>query len=94
MKLYDAAFSGNAYKVRLFLALLGIEHELVPVDTRGDRSLTLRHTRYQRRPLNDSTDEMMRHVARLWGFTVRLEEVDHTGEMVDTKECPVVREVA
>ena len=64
------------------------------VDRRGDRSLTLRHTRYQRRPLSDTTDEMLRHVARLWGFTVRLEEVDHAGELIDTKECPVVQEVA
>lgn len=32
MKLYDAAPSGNCYKVRLMLALLGIEHEVAPVD--------------------------------------------------------------
>lgn len=32
MKLYDGALSGNAYKARLFLSLLGLEHELVPVN--------------------------------------------------------------
>jgi spore cortex formation protein SpoVR/YcgB (stage V sporulation) len=42
------------------------------VDLRGDRSLTLRHFRYNRRPLGDSMDEMLRHVRRLWGFAVRM----------------------
>ena len=32
MKLYDGALSGNAYKIRLYLSLLGLEHEIVPVD--------------------------------------------------------------
>lgn len=35
MKLYDSPLSGNAYKVRLFLALLGIEYEKVPVDLKS-----------------------------------------------------------
>jgi spore cortex formation protein SpoVR/YcgB (stage V sporulation) len=49
------------------------------VDMRGDRSLTLRHTPYLRRPLDTSADEVLRHVARLWGFTVRLETVGEDG---------------
>jgi stage V sporulation protein R len=49
------------------------------VDRRGDRSLTLRHYRHNRRPLGDSVDEMLRHIRRLWGFTVRLEGVDDNG---------------
>lgn len=32
MKLYDVELSGNCYKVRLFLALLGHPYERVPVD--------------------------------------------------------------
>lgn len=32
MKLYDVELSGNCYKVRLFLALLGQSYERVPVD--------------------------------------------------------------
>lgn len=32
MKLYDGALSGNCYKIRLFLSLLGLEHEIVPID--------------------------------------------------------------
>jgi glutathione S-transferase len=31
LKLYDAELSGNAYKIRLFLALLGLDHERVPI---------------------------------------------------------------
>src|SRR5574338_383095 len=51
------------------------------VDLRGDRSLTLRHQQYRRRPLGDSADRVMRHLARLWGFTVRLESVDDNGRV-------------
>ncbi len=46
------------------------------VNLRGDRSLLLRHTRQNDRPLGDSAREVVKHVARLWGFRVRLESVD------------------
>ena len=32
LRLYDSSISGNAYKVRLLLALLGIEHERIELD--------------------------------------------------------------
>ncbi|QGU32471.1 SpoVR family protein [Thermochromatium tepidum] len=51
------------------------------VDRRGDRSLTLRHFMHNRRPLGDSVPEMLRHIRRLWGFTVRLESVDDRGRV-------------
>ena len=35
LKLYDSTLSGNAYKVRLFLALLDIEYRKIPVDLRA-----------------------------------------------------------
>lgn len=57
------------------------------VDTRGDRSLTLRHYQHDRRPLGDTTHEMMKHVHRLWGFKVRLETVDKNGRVLKTFEC-------
>jgi stage V sporulation protein R len=56
------------------------------VNTHGDRALTLRHTQFQRRPLNQQTDEMMKHVARLWGFDVRLETVSPDGAVLSTLE--------
>ncbi len=57
------------------------------VDTRGDRSLTLRHFEHQRRPLADSTEEVLKHVHRLWGFKVRLETVDPQGRIKKCYEC-------
>ncbi len=51
------------------------------VNLRGDRSLTLRHTQHNDRPLNDSTQEVLKHVARLWGFGVHLESVKASGEV-------------
>lgn len=57
------------------------------VNTRGDRKLTLRHGQFQRRPLNTQTDEVLKHVTRLWGFDVQLETVDPNGKVVKTLEC-------
>jgi spore cortex formation protein SpoVR/YcgB (stage V sporulation) len=49
------------------------------VDVFGDRSLTLRHYMHDRRPLGESAPEMLRHLARLWGYAVRIESVDPDG---------------
>jgi stage V sporulation protein R len=51
------------------------------VNLRGDRSLTLRHTQHNDRPLDDSATEVLKHVARLWGFGVHLESVDRRGDV-------------
>ena len=50
------------------------------VDLQGDRSLTLRYFSHQRRPLAASQEAVLDHVARLWGFAVRLEQPTPTGE--------------
>jgi stage V sporulation protein R len=52
------------------------------VDVRGDRSLTLRHTRHHDRPLADEVQEVLKHVVRLWGFRVKLESVDRHGKVM------------
>jgi len=57
------------------------------VNTRDDRALTLRHTQYNRRPLNQQAQEVLKHVARLWGFDVRLETADPDGHVVSFIEC-------
>ncbi|OEY65509.1 SpoVR family protein [Marinobacter sp. X15-166B] len=57
------------------------------VDLRGDRSLTLRHVPIDRVPLDEDTDEVLRHVHRLWGFDVHLESVDN-GVVVQSYHCP------
>lgn len=46
------------------------------VDRRGDRSLTLRHQRHENKPLGKSTDRMLKHLHRLWGFDVHLQSWD------------------
>jgi spore cortex formation protein SpoVR/YcgB (stage V sporulation) len=57
------------------------------VDLRGDRSLTLRHFEYQRHPLDPSFETVMRHLAYLWGFTVRLESQKADGNVEMAYEC-------
>ncbi|MBA3582456.1 MAG: SpoVR family protein [Gammaproteobacteria bacterium] len=54
------------------------------VNVKGDRSLTLRHTQHNRRPLSDSTEEVLKHVHRLWGFPVRLESTNDKNEITAT----------
>ncbi len=58
------------------------------VNLRGDRSLTLRHFQHNQRPLHDSGQEVLRHVARLWGFGVHLESVDASGDVQQRWEVP------
>ena len=45
------------------------------VNVRGDRSLTLRHYQHNKRPLNEETSEVLKHMRRLWGYDVKLESV-------------------
>ncbi|MDR7378077.1 spore cortex formation protein SpoVR/YcgB (stage V sporulation) [Rhodoferax ferrireducens] len=51
------------------------------VDLRGDRSLTLRHFAHQRRPLGESSTTVLKHMATLWGFNVRLERQNADGSV-------------
>jgi len=80
-------------KVRLALAdqyNLGSQEpniQVYNVNLRGDRSLTLIHNRYHRKPLSDSRDEMLKHLHRLWGFNVRLMSVNENGQMELSGEC-------
>lgn len=57
------------------------------VNVRGDRALTLRHYRHNNKPLGDSTDEMLKHLHRLWGFDVHLESVNGD-EVMARYHCP------
>ena len=50
----------------------------------GDRSLKLRHTQYRGRPLNENADQVMKHLARLWGFAVSLETAGADGHLLNT----------
>jgi stage V sporulation protein R len=58
------------------------------VNLRGDRSLTLRHFQHNDRPLHDTAAEVLKHVARLWGFGVQLESVNGKGEVTQRFSVP------
>lgn len=61
--------------------------QVYEVDVRGDRSLTMHHQQNNSRPLNDNTDEVLRHLHRLWGFDVTLYSYN-AGEIVKTISMP------
>jgi spore cortex formation protein SpoVR/YcgB (stage V sporulation) len=60
------------------------------VNTRGDRSLTLRHFMSDNRHLSSDSDEVLKHMARLWQFDVYLESVDENGTVRKRYECRYV----
>lgn len=62
--------------------------QVYKVNVRGDRALTLRHFRHNNIPLGESTEEMLRHLHRLWGFDVHLESVDPHGHIIKAYHCP------
>jgi spore cortex formation protein SpoVR/YcgB (stage V sporulation) len=55
--------------------------QVVRFDREGDRSLTLRHQLNRKLPLSEEADEVMKHIVRLWGFTVRMETCDDKGKV-------------
>ncbi|GAA5187408.1 SpoVR family protein [Ferrimonas gelatinilytica] len=59
------------------------------VKVRGDRSLTLRYVPQDRTPLAESHHEVMKHLHRLWGFDVRLEEEKENGNVELLARCPL-----
>jgi spore cortex formation protein SpoVR/YcgB (stage V sporulation) len=63
--------------------------QIYDINLRGDRSMTLRHVQNERQPLSDQTDEVLKHLTRLWGFTVRMETLQEDGQVELTHECSV-----
>jgi stage V sporulation protein R len=62
--------------------------QVVRFDRDGDRSLTLRHLRRRGRPLTEATGQVLAHLRRLWGLTVRLETWENDVRVGDIVECP------
>jgi len=48
----------------------------------------LRHFQHNNRPLDDSAQEVLRHVARLWGFGVQLESTNAKGDVTKRWAVP------
>lgn len=61
--------------------------QVVSVDLEGDRSLTLRHFRRDRRALAPDCEPVVRHMAQLWGFTVKLDTLAEDGRIIPVHEC-------
>jgi spore cortex formation protein SpoVR/YcgB (stage V sporulation) len=58
------------------------------VDLNGDRSLTLRYVAQNRVPLAGSFEQVLKHLHRLWGFTVYLEQQQDDGSADLIGQCP------
>ncbi|CAB3856683.1 MULTISPECIES: SpoVR family protein [Achromobacter] len=61
--------------------------QVVRFNRDSDRSLVLRHLKSRGRPLaGDDAEQVMKHLARLWGFKVRLEETEPDGTISSYRE--------
>ena len=67
--------------------------QVYDIDIRGDRSLTLRYVPHNGIPLADSREEVLKHLHRLWGFTVKLEQENADGGIVQLAQCPKMEEI-
>ena len=67
------------------------------VDIWGDRSMTLQHYMVNRRPLDtDTATETLKYLSFLWGYPIKLESVDETGEVraiFDIKEDETILDI-
>lgn len=64
--------------------------QIYEVDVRGDRSITLHHQMFNRQPMGDSTQEVLKHIHRLWGFDVHLHSV-YDDKIVESYHCPPIK---
>jgi stage V sporulation protein R len=86
----DSIHDDEGYRrVRKLLAEQNNRDRLVPdiqvvrYRRESDRGLVLRHQVHRGRRLDDdSANQVLTHLARLWGFGVELEEVDETGRVI------------
>ena len=56
--------------------------EVADADFTASRTLTLRHNVVNNKLLDRNTDEMIKHIKRLWGYTVKLESIDTAADKV------------
>lgn len=56
--------------------------QIVDIAMRGNRAMYLQHSQHNRRPLNEDTLEVLRHLHHLWGFDIQLDSMqgDHIAE--------------
>jgi spore cortex formation protein SpoVR/YcgB (stage V sporulation) len=62
--------------------------QVYEVNVSGDRSMLLRHTQHNRRPLEDNQCQaVLKHLHYLWKFDVKLESL-YQDEVIKTYQCP------
>ena len=59
-----------------------------PTGWKPDRALTLRYIPQHRAPLDKGRREVLKHVHRLWGFDVLLEQQNEDGSVELLERCP------
>jgi len=62
--------------------------QVFSVDLEGSRALTLHYTQHNRVPLNQDTEEVLKHLHTLWKFPVVLNTVTVEGGVLKTETCP------
>lgn len=61
--------------------------QVYSVDVRGDRSLTLHHNQYSRKPMGETSEEVLKHLHQLWGFDIHLHSIQDD-KIVKSYQCP------
>ncbi|MEE8056726.1 MAG: SpoVR family protein [Pseudomonadales bacterium] len=61
--------------------------QITNIDIRGDRSMTLQHYQHNRKPLNDTTVEVLKHLHQLWGFNIHLDSLQND-TITHSYHCP------
>lgn len=69
------------------LSVIDPNIQIYKVDKYGDRTMYLHHHRYNDAGLNKNTEEVLRHLHRLWGFRVVLESIDKDYKVIETYTC-------
>lgn len=67
--------------------------QVYDVDMRGDRSLTVRHQQHNNTPLAGTKNDVLKHLHRLWGFSVKLEILNDQGEVLNVYFCPETEKI-
>ncbi|MEE9452411.1 MAG: SpoVR family protein [Gammaproteobacteria bacterium] len=70
------------------LAFTEPDIQVYNVNVKGDRVLTLRHMQHDRRSLGDTTNDVLRHLHRLWRFPVCVETISPSGETKGQQRYP------
>ena len=65
--------------------------QIYNVDIRGDRTLTLRYTQRNERPLSTDSLSVLKHLQTLWGFPVKLETISANGTITITHQIATVQ---